>query len=103
MPSSKTHQYENSLIINAKIGRALAHPARLKILEVLNSRLYTRNTDLIQFLDLTQPTISSHIKKLDEAELIDLTFLSNSSTQISMKIGASERVKDFFCEYFEKY
>ncbi len=39
MPSSIIHQCARYHIEDTKIGRALAHPARLRILEILSTKL----------------------------------------------------------------
>lgn len=55
-----------------KISKALGDESRLKILKAIQS-----NTDklecstIMKFLNLSQPSISHHIKKLVEAELIE--------------------------------
>ena len=54
-----------------KISKALADPNRLMILKELRKNkncLYC--TDVYDFVDLTQPSISHHLKLLTDAELI---------------------------------
>lgn len=55
----------------AKISKALADPNRLTILKTLSKNqncLYC--SDVSDFIDLTQPSISHHLKQLTDAELI---------------------------------
>lgn len=54
-----------------KISKALADPNRLMILKTLHKNqncLYC--SDIGDFIDLTQPSISHHLKQLTDAELI---------------------------------
>lgn len=54
-----------------KISKALADPNRLLILKELRKKedcLYC--CDVHEFIDLTQPSISHHIKQLSDADLI---------------------------------
>lgn len=54
-----------------KISKALADPNRLQILKSLHKKqncLYC--SDINEIIDLTQPSISHHLKQLTEAELI---------------------------------
>jgi ArsR family transcriptional regulator len=55
-----------------KISKALGDHNRLKILKAIQSHKGKLDCTLIvSFLDLAQPSISHHIKKLLEAELIE--------------------------------
>ncbi len=74
MPARKTEQFGRNHVLNSQIGRALSHPARLRIIEILKTEIIAKNTDLLKILKLSQPSVSNHIKKLQEADLIDLTF-----------------------------
>ncbi len=103
MPSNKLEKYTSYQIENSKIGRAFAHPARIRIIEILRANTFIRNTDLTKYLDLTQPSISNHINKLSEAGLITTRFLSNSSTLIFLKEDAELKVKDFLEGLFEGF
>jgi ArsR family transcriptional regulator, arsenate/arsenite/antimonite-responsive transcriptional repressor len=54
----------------ANIMKALAHPARVAIIDYL---LKTKNCicgDIVNVLPLAQPTVSQHLKELKNAELI---------------------------------
>jgi ArsR family transcriptional regulator, arsenate/arsenite/antimonite-responsive transcriptional repressor len=56
----------------AEIFRALADPARVKIVNLLTTRgEAVCLCDLIEPLGLSQPTVSHHCKKLLEAGLVD--------------------------------
>ena len=77
MGASKTNQYSINEIKTANIARALAHPARIRILSLLKQELFTRNTDLVKDLKLVKSTINSHLNKLQDADLIELEFHSN--------------------------
>jgi len=55
-----------------KIAKALGDSNRLKILQAIQSRNGKLEcTAIVSFLDLAQPSISHHIKKLLEADLIE--------------------------------
>ena len=95
MPALKTKQYNNELIVNSIIGRALAHPARLRIIELIHHQGFVRNVDLIEALQLSKSSISNHINKLKDASLIETHFMPNSFYNISFKSGAEERLSDF--------
>ena len=54
----------------ARIARALAHPARIAILNVLAKRQTCICGDIVSELPLSQSTVSQHLKELKESGLI---------------------------------
>jgi DNA-binding transcriptional ArsR family regulator len=67
-----TKSYEFSVKENkiAKIAKALAHPARIAILNLLAKRQTCVCGDIVDELPLSQSTVSQHLKELKEAGLI---------------------------------
>ena len=87
MGASKTNQYSTNEIKSAKIAKALSHPARMRILSLLNQETILRNVDLVKDLQLVKSTINSHLYKLLDADLIELEFRANSYWIRSKKEG----------------
>ncbi len=54
----------------ARYAKALGHPVRIRILQLLNSRSCCYNGDLTEEIPMAQSTISQHLKALKEAGLI---------------------------------
>ncbi len=54
----------------AKYAKALAHPARIAILQLLIKKQACICGDIVEELPLSQSTISQHLKELKEARLI---------------------------------
>jgi ArsR family transcriptional regulator len=55
----------------AEIGKALAEPVRVRILDVLRrSPVEVCQCELVPLFDIPQPTLSHHIKKLTDAGLV---------------------------------
>lgn len=54
----------------AKVAKALAHPARVAILNLLAKRQTCVCGDIVDELPLSQSTVSQHLKELKEAGLI---------------------------------
>jgi len=70
MGATKSYEFsvkENKL---AKIAKALAHPARIAILNLLAKRQTCVCGDIVEELPLSQSTVSQHLKELKEAGLI---------------------------------
>lgn len=70
MASSKTELFSSEQNEMAKLAKALAHPARIAILERLISANACITSDLVEELGLAQATVSQHLKALKEAGLI---------------------------------
>ena len=67
-----TKSYEFSVKENrlAKYAKALAHPARVAILNFLVKQQSCMCGDIVEVLPLSQSTVSQHLKELKEAGLI---------------------------------
>ena len=57
----------------AKFAKALAHPTRIAILNLLEKQSCCFTGDLVDILPLAQSTISQHLKELKNAGLIQGT------------------------------
>jgi len=57
----------------SRAAKALAHPARIAIIEQLLKTESCINSDLVEELGLAQATISQHLKELNDAGLIQGT------------------------------
>jgi ArsR family transcriptional regulator len=67
---------EEEILLIAKVSDALAHPARIKIYRFImqnnRNRIPVCNKDVVAAFNYSQATISQHIKKLTEADLIQV-------------------------------
>lgn len=67
---------ENEALLIADVSDALAHPARVKILQHIlecNKDLVTVcNGDIVSAFDYSQSTISQHLSKLIKADLVQV-------------------------------
>lgn len=70
MGKSKTSEFTNTQNRLAKTAKALAHPARIAILEFLAKRNSCVCGDIVDELPLSQSTISQHLKELKSVGLI---------------------------------
>lgn len=70
MGRSKTTLFTPAQNELAELAKALAHPARVAILQYLASTQSCINGTLVQELGLAQATISQHLRELKELGLI---------------------------------
>lgn len=54
----------------ARFAKALAHPARIKILKILNEMNGCMVAEMVDQLPLAQSTVSQHLEELKQAGLI---------------------------------
>lgn len=86
----------------ATISRALAHPARVAILEYLLKSSTCFNGDLVKELGLAQPTISQHLKELKNLGIIQGT-IEGVSVNYCIDPLRWKEVKDVFGDFLESY
>ncbi|NCT94347.1 MAG: winged helix-turn-helix transcriptional regulator [Chitinophagaceae bacterium] len=70
MGATKTETYTQQELVLAKYAKALSHPARVAILNLLLKKQACVCGDIVDELPLSQSTVSQHLKELKEAGLI---------------------------------
>ena len=70
MGITKTEDYTNKQNEIAVLLKAMAHPARVAILECLLKSDACICNDIVEELPLSQPTVSQHLKELKNAGII---------------------------------
>lgn len=71
MAASKKEEFKTEDIWLADIAKALSHPARIRILKMLNELNSCMVGSLVDKLPLAQATVSQHLKELKRVGLID--------------------------------
>lgn len=66
----KSPDYSSSAITLAAFAKAMAHPARVSILQLLLKKKSCICGSIVDELPLSQSTVSQHLKELKEAGLI---------------------------------
>ena len=70
MVASKTELFDETLVEQANLFKALAHPARLAILKYLAETKTCISGDISDELPLSRTTVNQHLKELKDAGLI---------------------------------
>jgi DNA-binding transcriptional ArsR family regulator len=70
MVQSKTELFEKELTEMAELFKALAHPARLRILQFLSETKTCITGDISDELPLSRTTVNQHLKELKDSGLI---------------------------------
>ena len=70
MVTTKSNLFTKEEVELSEIGKALSHPARVKILKVLSEMNVCMMGDIADLLPLAQSTVSQHLKELKRVGLI---------------------------------
>lgn len=70
MAASKSDLFTKQEAELATIAKTLSHPARIKILNILNQKGVCITGELVELMPLAQATVSQHLKELKDAGLI---------------------------------
>ncbi len=70
MAYSKKNEFSPTEIRVAALAKALSHPARIAILQLLISKKSCICGDIVEELPLSQSTVSQHLKELKKVGLI---------------------------------
>ncbi len=70
MAFSKKQEFTKDDAWLADIGKALSHPARIKILKILSEMNICMCGDIVDLLPLSQSTVSQHLKELKRVGLV---------------------------------
>jgi DNA-binding transcriptional ArsR family regulator len=73
MGVTQTHRYTTEQNELAQLAKAIAHPARIAILQHLIKTKSCINGDLVLEIGLAQATISQHLRELKEVGIIQGT------------------------------
>lgn len=79
MGLTKDNNYSTDQIKFSQLGKAIGHPARVKILDLLNTEKIIRFEQLHGLLNLGQPTIRVHLEKLKDLNLINEAYIYHTS------------------------
>jgi len=70
MAESKTNKFTKSEVHLSELAKALAHPARIRILNILFENNVCITGDIVELLPLSQSTVSQHLNELKKIGLI---------------------------------
>lgn len=102
MGTSKTEEFTIKDNKIAKYAKALAHPARIAILNVLIKQQSCICGDIVDELPLSQSTVSQHLKELKEAGLIKGD-IEGKSICYCIDEREWENAKNYLNKLFESY
>jgi ArsR family transcriptional regulator, arsenate/arsenite/antimonite-responsive transcriptional repressor len=101
MGATKTEHFTDKQNEIATTIKAMAHPARIAILEYLIKADKCICGDIVNELPLAQPTVSQHLKELKNANLIKGSIEGNSICYC-IEEKTIQKLQDYFVQLTEK-
>lgn len=101
MGLSKSYKFNERQNKFASLAKALGHPARIAIIEVLIRRNACVCGDIVDELPLSQSTISQHLKELKSAGLVNGT-IEGPSTCYCIDEQVWEEIEELFTGLFSQ-
>ena len=78
MGASKSDIYCKEITTMAAMAKVFAHPARVAILQYISKQDSCICNDIVDEIGLSQPTISQHLKVINNAGLLKGNFIGKS-------------------------
>lgn len=101
MGATKTDLFTKKQNELAAMAKAIAHPARIAILQMIVKSNACICGDLVDELGLAQPTISQHLKELKQAGLIQGN-IEGTSVCYCINPKVWQQYQEFFTGFFKE-
>jgi predicted transcriptional regulator len=101
MGATKTDLFTKQQNDIANMAKAIAHPARIAILQYLVKKNACVCGDLVDVLGLAQPTTSQHLKELKNAGIIQGT-VEGASVCYCINPKVWKQYKELFNSFFKE-
>ena len=101
MGASKTNLFTKEQNRLATIAKALGHPARIAILQILLETNTCIVGSLVEELGLAQATISQHLKELKQAGIIQGT-ITGTSVCYCINPSTWKETREVFLQLFDR-
>ena len=101
MAKAKTNEFSKEEIELAEMAKAIAHPARIKILKILNSCQSCFTGNIVEQIPLSQSTVSQHLAELKKANLI-LGEVEGPRTCYCLNNETIKKGREAFYKLFQK-
>jgi DNA-binding transcriptional ArsR family regulator len=99
---SKTEKPDSRLPSLADYAKALSHPVRIKILDILLEKKTCICGDIVELLPLAQSTVSQHLKALKKVGLIKGE-IEGPKTCYCLDMEKFNHARMLFQNYFQQY
>lgn len=102
MVIAKTTLFDENLQVKASLFKALAHPARLQILQFLSETKTCISGDISEELPLGRTTVNQHLKELKNAGLIQGQ-VEGVKTNYCLDYAKIEEMKNLLSSFLNEF
>lgn len=102
MVTAKTTLFDESLQLKASLFKALAHPARLQILQFIAETKSCISGDISEELPLGRTTVNQHLKELKNVGLIQGQ-VEGVKTNYCLDYAKIEEMKDLLSSFLNEF
>lgn len=95
--NSKSNYFTEEQVQTARFGKALAHPVRVAILDLLNNQSCCYHGDMAEELPIAKSTLSQHLNELKKSGLIQGN-ITPPLTKYCINKDQWELAKSLFCK-----
>ncbi len=101
MGASKLDIYSNDINQIAAVAKVFAHPARVAILQYISKQEACICNDIVDEIGLSQPTISQHLKVINNVGLLKGTF-EGKSLCYCLNVKRFQELQTLFNQFFNQ-
>ena len=101
MAHTKSDRFSNEEIEIARLAKAMSHPARVKILNILIDTKVCMCGQIVEFMPLAQATVSQHLRELKNVGLIKGE-IEGPKTCYCLDHEVLKKTKEIFQQLFSK-
>ena len=101
MVQSKTELFDKGLAEKAELFKALAHPARLQILQFLSQTRNCITGDISDELPLSRTTVNQHLTELKNAGLIQ-GHIEGVKTKYCLEPERMKKMRELLCNFLDE-
>jgi DNA-binding transcriptional ArsR family regulator len=94
MGRTKVNQYSEEELALYEIGKIIAHPARIRILNLLKDNGSIKLRELTDLLELSRSTINGHLEKLVAGDFIVVDYVEGVCELLPIKPNTIEEFAD---------
>jgi ArsR family transcriptional regulator len=103
MGSTKREQYQPYQLRYAQLSDAIGHPARIAIMEYMNTCFSASSLELIHLTKLSKSTVSQHLKELLDSKLLLERFDDDSNRHYYyLNPRAGDMMEEMFMHVFKR-
>ncbi|HNW70178.1 MAG TPA: metalloregulator ArsR/SmtB family transcription factor [Bacteroidales bacterium] len=100
MNNNKFDEFSQEQQNIALFGKILSHPARIAIIQLLADKKEIRTGNISDFLPISRPTVSQHLKDLSEMGIIQGT-IDGLKIHYCLDMKKLKEIKKTFNKFFD--